>query len=75
MQYYLTGNLKSDTTWWEVSSRSSNRRLVEFSTLMKKGPNRMNELLQSLHHGSTGYQYEYTWIDLAKKDYPSDRST
>ena len=68
---YLTGNLKSDTTWWEVESRSSERyvisRLMEISTLMKKVPNRTIEPLQSLHHCSDGYQPVHTRIDLAKK--------
>jgi hypothetical protein len=36
--------------------------------LMKKAPNRTNKPLQSLHHGSIGYQSMSTRIDLAKKD-------
>jgi hypothetical protein len=44
--------------------------LVEILTLVKKALNRMNELLQSLHHGSIGYQSMHTQIDLTKKAYP-----
>jgi hypothetical protein len=40
--------------------------LMDISTLMKKAPKRMNEALQSLYHGSIGYQFLRTQIDLAK---------
>jgi hypothetical protein len=56
--------------FWEVEVSW----LVEILMLMKKALNKMNEPLQTLHHGSVGYQSVHTWIDLAKKAYPCKRN-
>jgi hypothetical protein len=40
---------------------------VENSTFVKKASEQMIVTLQSLHHGSVGYQYVHTQIGLAKK--------
>jgi hypothetical protein len=40
---------------------------MEISTLMKKALSRTIETLQSLHHGSVGYQLTCTQIGLTKK--------
>jgi hypothetical protein len=46
--------------WIPIFEEVEVHQLVEISTLMKKASNRMNEPLQSLHHGSAGYQSVYT---------------
>jgi hypothetical protein len=45
-------------------------RLVEISMLMKKAMNRSIVTLQSLHHGSIGYQHVRTRVGLIKKAHP-----
>jgi hypothetical protein len=40
---------------------------MEISTLMKKALNRTIKTLQSLHHGSVGYQHAHTRVGHAKK--------
>jgi hypothetical protein len=45
-------------------------RLVENSMLMKKASEQTIVTLQSLHHGSVGYQHARTRVGLTKKACP-----
>ncbi len=52
------GNLKSDTTWLEIGGDLD---------VGEEGSEPMIVTLQSLHHGSVGYQHVRTRVDLTKK--------
>jgi hypothetical protein len=53
--------------WFPIIRKVEVGRLVENSTLVKKTSEQTIVTLQSQHHGSVGYQYVRTWIDLTKK--------
>jgi hypothetical protein len=53
--------------WFPILREVEVGPLVEISTLMKKALSRTVETMQSLHHGSVGYQHTRTQIGLTKK--------
>jgi hypothetical protein len=53
--------------WFLIFRKVEVGRLAENSTLVKKASEQMIITLQSLHHGSVGYQHVHTWIGLTKK--------
>jgi hypothetical protein len=53
--------------WFPIFREVEVGRLVENLTFMKKASEQTIVTMQSLHHGSVGYQYMRTQIGLAKK--------
>jgi hypothetical protein len=67
------GKLKSDTTWWGLVPdllRGRGRPIGGDLDIGEEGSEKTIVTLQSLHHGSDGYQHTRTWVCLTKKAYP-----
>jgi hypothetical protein len=53
--------------WFQIFREVEVSQWMEISTLMKKAPSRTTVTLQSLHHGSVGYQHTHKRVVLIRK--------